>query len=93
MEGENIVGNADRRFRELGYEVSTDRYDVKEDCIIYENDNGYCIYFSLIDEGVAAYGKEMRYKSNKMALLSVEELRAINMKCRELGWFSCESDR
>ena len=77
---------ADEMLKELGYEVATEKYAVEEDCIIYKNKSGNSLYFSLKEKAVAAYTEEMKYMSNKMALLEMVELVAITEKCRELGW-------
>lgn len=77
----------DKMLKKLGYEEATDEYIIKEDCIIYKNKIGQAIYFSLKDRGVAAYSEEMRYKANKMAMLDIDELKAVYRKCKELGFF------
>lgn len=71
---------------ELGYSRVVNLREGRDDCLIYQNNDGCSIYFDLKEKGVAAYSEEMRYKCNKMALLNVAELVAIEMKCRELGW-------
>mgnify|MGYP003484249964 CR=1 FL=1 len=81
------MSKGDRMLKKLGYEEATDKYVVKEGCIIYKNEEGYGIYFSLEDKSVAIYGEDMRYQTNKMAMMNMDELKAIKRKCKELGFF------
>lgn len=66
------MSKADDMFKELGY-----RKDIYYDgsSFIYVDEDGRYIEFSKMLEN---------FKSNTW--LSVEELQAINEKCRELGW-------
>lgn len=82
---EDAIMSADEMFEKLGYKIATSKFYTQEECIIYKKSEAY-IYFSLTNKCVGAFGEKMRYEFNKMVLIEMQELQAINKKCKELGW-------
>jgi len=75
-----IEKSADKLFEELGYKKET----FKEDrCYLlrFKKDNDNVIYF----ERDKTFHKSGEYDGMHDSI-SMQELKAINMKCRELGW-------
>ena len=71
-------------FKELGYKRLPKRYN--KNMILYENENmlknyKIIIYFSLSDKKIQ-FSPYYRY--------TMQELKAINKQCEELGWISLE---
>lgn len=73
------MSKADKMFEELGYKKTTDgNHDIafyKYEKLFVENDTLILIRFY-------AKGKEVW----KNTIMTMEELKAINIKCRELKW-------
>lgn len=76
------MSEADEMFEKLGYEkyksskyVGYYQYD--------ENSNTICILFIKNKKAVA-----LRYDGSTAPAITMEELQAINKKCKELGWNS-----
>lgn len=71
------MSNADKLFYELGYELDKVHYNIDNtDVHTYKKDNDF-IRFRTVDKSMVTL-----FKTN----FSKEELKAINMKCLELGW-------
>ena len=71
---------ADKMFKELGYEKQAESIFG----LVYRNKNNYAeITFDLYDETICA-----SIHDDESVYLSMEELRAINKKCEELGWLN-----
>lgn len=71
------MSNADKLFYELGYELDKIHYNSDNtDIYTYKKDNDF-IRFRTVDETMITLFK---------TYFSKEELKAINMKCEELGW-------
>lgn len=71
------MSKADKMFEELGYQK--ERY-INNSIRYYGNKN--YIIFAYIDKSVRVSGTE------NVSILSMQELKAINEKVKELGW--CE---
>ena len=75
---------ADKMFEELGYEKIADCKQEDISACIYENRKKYSIYNEI---KIIIF----HYKTKKITLdtdyISMQELQAINEKCKELGWF------
>ena len=72
--------SAKEMFEELGYKRLPKKYN--KNMILYENENmlknnKVIIYFSLTDKKIQ-FSPYYRY--------SMQELKAINQQCKELGW-------
>lgn len=69
----------DKMFKELGYEKQKDYFG-----LVYRNKNNYAeITFDLYDETICA-----SINDGESVYLSMQELQAINQKCKELGWLN-----
>lgn len=68
------MSKADKMFKELGYKVD---YENSYTIVFFKNDN---LFGKRID-----FFKQ--YKTfNKLGDITMQELQAINEKCKELGW-------
>lgn len=79
--GEKEEKTADEMFEELGYK----KYD-KNNYLYYEqSDIPYkrISFNTFLEEGHVVYVSEFGYDAG---LIKMEELQAINQKCRELNW-------
>ena len=76
------MSKADRLFEELGYKKYT-----SEDCIMYMKDL-FMITFIIENKTFITEYKQGDYNFPKIRPFEVEmqELKAINLKCKELGW-------
>ena len=73
------MSKADDMFKELGYEL-IDEFDKDyDDNYIRYTKNKMCILFKLENHKVCKMGNNRNY-------LNMQELHAINEKCKELGW-------
>ena len=71
---------ADKMLKELGYEKQEESIFG----LVYRNKNNYAeITFDLYDETICA-----SINDDESVYLSMEELQAINQKCKELGWLN-----
>ena len=74
--------NADEMFEKLGYKK--EKYD---EIVFYYQLNGasekYGIEFDLDNKEITPLCKS---KENQAIYISIQELQAINEKCKELGW-------
>ena len=86
------MSKADELFKSLGYEITTNNYVVEEKCIIYENKEREYIYFSLKDKEIGTYKEENLYKCGMFLSMTMQELQAINLKVKELGWIGGEDE-
>mgnify|MGYP006367837047 CR=1 FL=1 len=71
------MSEADKMFAELGYR----RVDTEQCKNIYRNRFGSHIYFDNKNKSIDLAGRQ-----NKNKILTLKQLRAINKKCKELGW-------
>ena len=82
------MSEADKMFKELGYHIVSD----DETLTCYDNDTGKQINFYKEIRGAAKVDWAeciSLYGSPKIAtpgIISIQELKAINKKCEELGW-------
>ena len=76
------MSEADRLFNKLGYKKYT-----SEDCILYMKDL-FMITFVIPNKTFITEYKQGDYNFPKIRPFEVEtqELKAINLKCKELGW-------
>lgn len=76
------MSEADKLFKELGYKKYT-----SEDCIMYMK-NLFMITFIIPNKTFITEYKQGDYNFPKIKPFEVEmqELKAINLKCKELGW-------
>lgn len=83
--------NADKMFEELGYHIVSD----DEELTRYDNETGKQINFhkeirgmAKVDwaEVVSLYNLRPKTKIATPGIISMQELRTINEKCKELGW-------
>ena len=76
------MSEADRLFEKLGYKKYT-----SEDCIMYMKDL-FMITFIIENKTFITEYKQGDYNFPKIRPFEVEmqELKAINLKCVELGW-------
>lgn len=68
------MSKADKMFEKLGYEKEETNYSIRYIKFIFK-DLGHRIVFYKDDKSVNTYGK-----------IDMQELQAINEKCKELGW-------
>ena len=82
------MSKADRKFNKLGYKKYT-----SEDCIMFMKDL-FMITFILPNKTFITEYKQGDYNFPKIRPFEIgkEELEAINLKCRELGWIGGEDD-
>lgn len=81
---EEKIKTADEMFEELGYKrVDTYTINDGEPTVTYEKEN-YYIIFELTTKYVGATSSQYCY--GDYASVDMEELKAINKKCEELGW-------
>ena len=74
------MSEADKLFEELGYKISK---KIKNGVIYLKETADEDIEISFID--YYDYGKTV--EMNKFGnLITMQELKAINLKCKELGW-------
>ena len=77
---------ADELFKELGYEIE----DKSFSSILYEKNISLServyIYFRLKEKLVQAEYVDDDYEMRGASYLNMQELKAINEKCKELGW-------
>ena len=80
------MGEADKLFQELGYD---EKYYYKEG-EVYEEVESYrdskkcnCIQFDIFNKTFCKFNQD---DSEDDLDLSMQELKAINKKCEELGW-------
>lgn len=74
------MSEADKMFEELGYKKIFEKY-IDLYSIIYISDD-ISIEFTSDKELIITN----RSKTYKSAILSMQEIKAIYMKCKELGW-------
>ena len=76
------MSEADKMFEELGYKKYT-----SEDCIMYMKDL-FMITFIIENKTFITEYKQGDYNFPQIRPFEVEmqELKAINLKCKELGW-------
>lgn len=76
------MSEADKLFKELGYKKYT-----SEDCVMYMKDL-FMITFIIPNKTFITEYKQGDYNFPKIRPFEVEmqELKAINLKCKELGW-------
>lgn len=83
--------NTDEMFKELGYHIVSD----DETLACYDNDIEKQINFHKEIRGVAKvdwaevvslYNLRPKTKIATPGIISMQELKAINTKCKELGW-------
>lgn len=72
------MSKADEMFEELGYEKSSQPFD----SIKYYKDDDNVFYFDYISQ---EFNKSGAY-DGMCDGITMQELQAINEKCRELGW-------
>ena len=70
------MSKADKMFEELGYKKKEHHYKTIGTTYEYENDDGRCIDFICEDEEIRIWNLR----------IDMQELQAINEKCKELGW-------
>ena len=82
------MSKADRKFNKLIYKKYT-----SEDCIMFMKDL-FMITFILPNKTFITEYKQGDYNFPKIRPFEIgkEELEAINLKCRELGWIGGEDD-
>lgn len=78
------MSKADEMFKKLGYKKREAEY-----CIYYENkDNKTVIEFGKLVKSIGNY--QYSYEDNRYLVdiyyFSMQELQAINEKCKEMGW-------
>lgn len=68
-------------FKFLGYEITTDDYDML--VYTYKEQNGLYlkIKFNLLDKVIQTY-----YNHEMMNCLNIDDIQAINKQINELGW-------
>ena len=76
------MSEADKLFKNLGYKKYT-----SEDCVMYMKDL-FMITFIIPNKTFITEYKQGDYNFPKIRPFEVEmqELKAINLKCKELGW-------
>ena len=82
--------SADEMFEKLGYKKDIIFCNSEVDTITYTRDKNYSsnVDFNCIGETVKVhYGKE-----KKDGQITMNILKAINLKCRELGWIGEEDE-
>ena len=86
------MSKADKLFEDLGYEKRADR----DDCPNYTTyikynkgcSSGITISFSLDYKTICADTFDEDYEINVAHCITPLELKAINQKCKELGWLN-----
>lgn len=77
---------ADEIFKELGYEKADESFS----SILYEKNISLServyIYFNLKEKLVQAEYVDDDYEMRGASYLNMQELKAINKKCKEMGW-------
>ena len=74
-------------FEELGYRNATNEfYGVKEEYFTYGNEEEDFIIFYLESKMFGIFSEKQDNLRCKCASLDMQELQAINKKCKELGW-------
>ena len=84
------MSEADEMFEKLGYKKDIIFCNSEVDTITYTRDKNYSsnVDFNCIGETVKVhYGKE-----KKDGHITMNILKAINLKCRELGWIGGEDE-
>lgn len=71
------MSKADEMFKRLGYKIGYE----SEFLICYRNKRNSHIYFYLSDKSLDLATSDIHNKK-----LPLEQLQAINEKCKELGW-------
>ncbi len=76
------MSEADRLFKELGYKKYT-----SDDCVMYMK-NLFILTFDIDNKTFITEYKQGDYNFPKIRPFEVnmQELQAINKKCKELGW-------
>lgn len=76
------MSEADRLFKELGYKKYT-----SDDCVMYMK-NLFILTFDIDNKTFVTEYKQGDYNFPKIRPFEVnmQELQAINKKCKELGW-------
>lgn len=74
------MSESDEMFKELGYEM-TEIYNG----YLYTDKTGFNIKITNMKRIDLYYNEEVEMYENLMQL-TFEELQAINLKCKELGW-------
>lgn len=88
------MSKEDEMFKELGYhnKGKQKKYQnyLPKDTIIYEkrieNNLYYYIEFDLYRHTIKSYKFDNCYEIIEAREITIEELQAINEKCKELGW-------
>ena len=75
------MSEADKMFEELGYKKFTGEHGYVTYLLKYDKDNDNIIYF--YDDKTFHKGGEY---SEFCDYITMQELKAINKKCEELGW-------
>ena len=71
------MSKADKMFKEIGY--TNKEYNFNKTIVTFQNpDEDYEISFNLIDKTIEIF--EIKN------YITMQELQAINEKCKELGW-------
>ena len=80
------MSKADELFKELGYEKADESFS----SILYEKNISLServyIYFKLDEKLVQAEYVDDDYEMRGASYLNMQELKAINQKCKEMGW-------
>ena len=77
------MSEADKLFKELGYKIETN----EEGLLEYKKQLSDCskfIRFDLYDKTFTTFYYMAKY--DNQSYLDMQELKAINLKCKELGW-------
>lgn len=77
------MSEADKMFKELGYEKQENDWAVKCKYVKVLGKTKYCIAFDSFGRKVVVFGFEDREFRKE---ISMQELQAINEKVKELGW-------
>lgn len=78
------MSEADKLFEELGY-----KKEILSNKKIKYSNNSSCyniIIFYLYNKTFFSEEIDEDYEMNQGATLNMQELKAINLKCKELGW-------
>lgn len=76
------MSKADEMFEKLGYELVTESKYILEYKKQLENFSKF-ITFDLLDKAFTTFNYVV---SNCQSYITMQELQAINEKCKELGW-------
>lgn len=77
-----MMSEADKLFKELGYKKYTN-----EDCIMYMKDLFMITFIIPYKRFITEYKQgDYNFPEIRPFELEMQELKAINLKCEELGW-------